>query len=126
MKIKASLTLIAAFLLSSFTIFKDKHDLNIVFIGDSITYGEGLPDRDTQAPPVICANYLQTQGGFGKVDFSNQGHSSYTTLDWLPGTDAFTKAEAAAKALVNQNAQLLFSIKTGTNDSAMHGTHGAP
>src|ERR1700754_691484 len=110
MKIKAYLLLIATILLSSFTIFKDKKDLNIVFIGDSITYGAGLPDRDTQAPPVICANYLQKEGGFGKVDFSNQGHSGYTTLDWLPGTKAFIDAEAAAKAFANQNAQLLFSI----------------
>ncbi|GAA4105259.1 GDSL-type esterase/lipase family protein [Mucilaginibacter panaciglaebae] len=123
---KASLLLLASFLLSSFTIFKDKHDLNIVFIGDSITYGAGLPDRNTQAPPAICASYLRTEGRFGNVDFSNQGHSGYTTLDWLPGTPAFVKAEAAAKAFTNQNAQLIFSIKIGTNDSAMKGTHGAP
>lgn len=116
----------AVFLLSSFTIFKDKHDLNIVFIGDSITYGAGLPDRDTQAPPVICANYLRLQGGFGNVSFSNQGHSGYTTLDWLPGTKAFIAAEAAAKAFSNQNAPLIFTIMIGTNDSAMKGTHGAP
>ena len=126
MKIKTSLLLIAVFLLSSFTIFKNKKDLNIVFIGDSITYGAGLPDRNTQAPPVICANYLRNGGRFGNVDFSNQGHSGYTTLDWLPGTNAFINAEAAAKAFSNQNAQLVFSIKIGTNDSAMHGPHGAP
>lgn len=126
MKIKASLLLITVFLLSSFTLFKDKQDLNIVFIGDSITYGAGLPDRGTQAPPVICANYLKKQSHIGAVDFSNQGHSGYTTLDWLPGTRAFIDAEAAARAFSNQNAQLLFSIKIGTNDSAIKGTHGAP
>ncbi len=126
MKIKASLLLITVFLLSSFTLFKDKRDLNIVFIGDSITYGAGLPDRGTQAPPVICANYLKKQSQIGTVDFSNQGHSGYTTLDWLPGTRAFIDAEAAARAFSNQNAQLLFSIKIGTNDSAIKGTHGAP
>ena len=123
---QTSILLIAAFLLSSFTIFKDKKDLNVVFIGDSITYGAGLPDRGTQAPPVICANYLKGEGSFGNVDFSNQGHSGYTTLDWLPDTKAFKEAEAAAKASSNQNAQLIFSIKIGTNDSAMQGTHGAP
>ena len=126
MKTKISLLLITAFLLSSFTIFKDKKDLNIVFIGDSITYGAGLPDRNTQAPPVICADYLRKDGHFGNVYFSNQGHSGYTTLDWLPGTKAFISAEAAAKAFGNQNAQLIFSIKIGTNDSAMHGPHGSP
>ncbi|MES2428033.1 MAG: GDSL-type esterase/lipase family protein [Bacteroidota bacterium] len=126
MKIKASLLLITVLLLSSFALFKDKRDLNIVFIGDSITYGAGLPDRGTQAPPVICANYLKKQSQIGTVDFSNQGHSGYTTLDWLPGTRAFIDAEAAARAFSNQNAQLLFSIKIGTNDSAIKGTHGAP
>src|ERR1700712_4735060 len=126
MKFKASLLLITVFLLSSFTIFKDKRDLNIVFIGDSITYGAGLPDAATQAPPVICSNYLKTQPNIGAVDFSNQGHSGYTTLDWLPGTRAFIDAEAAAKAFNNQQAQLVFSIKIGTNDSAVKGTHGAP
>jgi lysophospholipase L1-like esterase len=126
MKIKASLLLITVLLLSSFTLFKDKRDLNIVFIGDSITYGAGLPDRGNQAPPVICANYLKKQSYIGSVDISNQGHSGYTTLDWLPGTRAFTNAETAARAFTNQQAQLLFSIKIGTNDSAIKGTHGAP
>jgi lysophospholipase L1-like esterase len=126
MKIKASLLLLTVFLLSGFTLFKDKQDLNIVFIGDSITYGAGLPDRGTQAPPVICANYLKKQSHIGVVDFSNQGHSGYTTLDWLPGTKALNDAEAAARAFTNQQAQLLFSIKIGTNDSAIKGTHGAP
>lgn len=130
MKIKASLLLIAAFLFSGFIIFKDKKDLNIVFIGDSITYGAGLPDRGTQAPPVICAAYFRSMDGYmrvwGDINISNQGHSGYTTLDWLPGTKAFMEAEATAKAFTNQNAQMIFSIMIGTNDSAMKGTHGAP
>jgi lysophospholipase L1-like esterase len=102
--------------------FGQKRDINIVFIGNSITYGGGLP----QPPPVVCANYLKTQPNIGAVDFSNQGHSGYTTLDWLPGTKAFITAEAAAKAFANQQAQLIFSIKIGTNDSAMKGPHGSP
>jgi lysophospholipase L1-like esterase len=118
--------LIIALLFSSFTLFEQKRDVNIVFIGDSITYGAGLPNREQQAPPTICASYLKTQANFGTVEFSNQGHSGYTTLDWLPGTPALNDAEAAAKAFTNQNAQLLFSIKIGTNDSAVKGTHGAP
>ena len=126
MKIKGTLLLIITILVSSFTLFKDKRDVNIVFIGDSITYGAGLPDAAKQAPPVICANYLKTQANIGTVDFSNQGHSGYTTLDWLPGTKAFIDAENAAKTFANQQAQLVFSIKIGTNDSAMKGTHGAP
>jgi lysophospholipase L1-like esterase len=123
---KSSVLLLVTVLFNSMAVFAQKRDINIVFIGNSITYGAGLPDRNTQAPPVICANYLKKQSYIGAVDISNQGHSGYTTLDWLPGTRAFTDAETAARAFTNQQAQLLFSIKIGTNDSAIKGTHGAP
>jgi lysophospholipase L1-like esterase len=115
--------LIFALLFTTLT-FAQKRNINIVFIGNSITYGAGIADRATQAPPAICANYLKAKGY--TVEFSNQGHSGFTTLDWLPGTKAFITAEAAAKAFANQQAQLVFSIKIGTNDSAMKGPHGSP
>jgi lysophospholipase L1-like esterase len=123
---KSSLLLIAALLFSAVVAFAQKRDLNIVFIGNSITYGGGLTDRETQAPPAICVSYLKMQKKIGAVEFSNQGHSGYTTLDWLPGTRAFNGAEEAARAFANKQAQLIFSIKIGTNDSAIKGTHGAP
>jgi lysophospholipase L1-like esterase len=119
---KALPLLIFALLFSTLITFAQKRDINIVFIGNSITYGGGLP----QAPPVICANYLKAKDYLGTVEFSNQGHSGYTTLDWLPGTKAFIAAEAAANAFTSQQAQLIFSIKIGTNDSAMKGPHGSP
>lgn len=120
------LTLAIALLVSSFNALAQKPNVNIVFIGNSITYGAGVPDRDNQSPPAVCANYLKRLNRYGTIDISNQGHSGYTTLDWLPGTKAFIAAEAAAKAFPNTNAQLLFSIKIGTNDSAMKGPHGSP
>lgn len=123
---KASILLTIILLFNSFTIIDQKRDFNIVFIGDSITYGAGIADRTTQAPPTICVNYLKTKDFAGNIEFSNQGHSGFTTLDWLPGTKAFVTAEAAAKAFTNQQAQLVFSIKIGTNDSAMKGPHGSP
>lgn len=124
---KATAAIIIALLFSSLTTFlAQKHNLNLVFIGDSITYGAGLPYHDTQAPPVICANYLKAQAKIEAVDFSNQGHSGYTTLDFLPDTKAFNEAENAAKAFTDQQAELIFSIKLGTNDSAVKGPHGAP
>jgi lysophospholipase L1-like esterase len=126
MNFKKTSLLIFALLFSTLIALAQKRDINIVFIGNSITYGGGLPDRDRQAPPITCANYLREQSNIGMVEISNQGHSGYTTLDWLPGTNAFIAAEAAAKAFVNKKAQLLFSIKIGTNDSAIKGTHGAP
>ncbi|MES2378349.1 MAG: GDSL-type esterase/lipase family protein [Bacteroidota bacterium] len=126
MNFKKAYLLTFALLFSTIIAFAQKRDLNIVFVGNSITYGAGLPDRNTQAPPVICANYLRGQSNIGSVEISNQGHSGFTTLDWLPGTKAFITAEAAVKAFTNQQAQLVFSIKIGTNDSAMKGPHGAP
>jgi lysophospholipase L1-like esterase len=101
-------------------------NLNIVYIGNSITYGAGLDSPETQAPPVIASAWLQKQKGIAGVNFSNQGHSGYTTLDFLPGTPAFAQVEQAAKTFTNADALLIFSIKIGTNDSAVKGTHGAP
>ena len=106
--------------------FAQTRNLNIVYIGNSITYGAGLDSPATQAPPVIASAWLQQQKGIGEVDFSNQGHSGYTTLDFLPGTPAFAQVGQAAKAFKQNAALLIFSIKIGTNDSAVKGTHGAP
>ena len=38
-------------------------DVNIVFIGNSITYGATLPDRATQAPPVHVGKAIAQQTG---------------------------------------------------------------
>jgi lysophospholipase L1-like esterase len=103
-----------------------KRDVNIVFIGNSITYGAGL-DPATEAPPAIAVNYLKQQGNIGNVAFANQGHSGYTTVDFLPSTHgAFKDVEQAARAFANKQALLIFSIKLGTNDSAIEGPTGAP
>jgi lysophospholipase L1-like esterase len=103
-----------------------KPDLNIVFIGNSITQGAQLADAGTEAPPATAVAYLQKQKNLGTVNFSNQGHSGYTTLDFLPGTGTFAKVEEAAGAFINKDALLIFSIKLGTNDSAIQGPHGSP
>lgn len=118
--------LLLVLMIATISAFAQKRDLNIVFIGNSITYGAGLADRDHEAPPVRAAEYLRQQSGIGAVATSNQGHSGYTTLDFLPGTDAFKGVENAARAFENKNALLIFSIKLGTNDSAVKGPHGSP
>jgi lysophospholipase L1-like esterase len=102
-------------------------NINIVFIGNSITQGAQLADAATEAPPATAVAYLRKQKNLGTVEFSNQGHSGYTTLDFLPGEgDTFTKVEQAANAFTDKQALLIFSMKLGTNDSAIQGTHGAP
>ena len=99
---------------------------DIVFVGDSITYGATLADPATQASAVQCVQSLGPRFNMG-VRMSNQGHSGTTTVDWLPGSSDFQGAVAAAAALeANQSGQLIFSIMLGANDSAQSGTDGAP
>jgi len=104
-----------------------KQNFNIVFIGNSITHGSGLPDPETQAPPVIAAQKLRAFKHIGTVQFSNVGRSGSTTLDWLPENNKlFPTATQAAGRYATDSATLLFSIVLGTNDSAIKGPHGAP
>jgi lysophospholipase L1-like esterase len=104
-----------------------KTNLNIVFIGNSITHGSGLSNPETEAPPVSACDYLRKQTNIGTVAFSNQGYSGFTTVDFLPATaKAFTKVEQAAHSFTDKNALLLFSVKLGTNDSAIQGPNGSP
>ncbi|WP_138991009.1 GDSL-type esterase/lipase family protein [Larkinella sp. C7] len=101
--------------------------LNIVFIGNSITAGAGLKDRQTEAPPVLATAYLKQQAGIQEVTFSNQGVGGFTTVDFLPATHkSFPKVAQAAETFRKETGQLVFSIVLGTNDSAMQGPNGAP
>ena len=114
------------FLFWGFIATAQQHDLHIVFIGNSITHGAGLQHPDQDAPPVKAGQFLNGVGRFGKVSVSNQGHSGYTTLDFLPGTSTYRKVQQAAHTFGSENALLVFSIMLGTNDSAIKGPHGAP
>jgi lysophospholipase L1-like esterase len=98
-------------------------NLNIVFIGDSITIGGG-----DKSPPARCAEYLKRQAGIGNVVFSNQGISGFTTVDFLPSKNKqFPKvAEAANQFKDDKSGKLVFSIMLGTNDSAVTGPNGSP
>jgi lysophospholipase L1-like esterase len=127
-KFKISLLIpIGVLLCVTSTFAQAKKDINIVFIGNSITYGAGLADPATEAPPVIAVNYLKQQSNIGKVEFVNQGHGGYTTVDFLPSTNGvFKDVEKAALAFANKQALLIFSVKLGTNDSAIEGPRGAP
>lgn len=113
------------FIISSYA--QDKRAINIVFIGNSITFGGGLAERIKDAPPKQACAWLQNQTKVGQVDFYNMGVSGRTSVDILPKTQTeFPKILAAAKAFKNPNAFLVFSIKLGTNDSAVKGPNGAP
>ena len=104
-----------------------KQSLNIVFIGNSITYGARLANPATEAPPVAAVAYLRRQPGIGDISWSNQGKSGATTVDFLPSPlGLFTKVKKAAHGFSDGQALLIFSIKLGTNDSAIKGPNGSP
>lgn len=104
-----------------------KVDLDVVFIGNSITHGANLENPEQEAPPVIASELLQKTKGVNSVTFSNQGRSGFTTLNYLPSSSTFVEVVRAARSLhSNLNHTLVFSIMLGTNDSAMEGTLGAP
>lgn len=115
-------TLICLILCSSF-IYR-KQNINIVFIGDSITHGTMAKD---QSPPGFVGEYLKEHYTPG-VQVSNQGVSGRTTVDFLPVTKTlYPKVKAAAGTFyADSTAQLLFSIMLGTNDSAIKGPNGSP
>jgi lysophospholipase L1-like esterase len=102
-------------------------DLDIVFIGNSITYGANLENPKKDAPPVIASENLRKKEGINSVSFSNQGRSGFTTVNYLPSSSTFTEVVQATQQLhTNPHHILIFSIKLGTNDSAIQGPLGAP
>lgn len=104
-------------------------ELNVVFIGNSITQGVLLSDPSQEAPPVKTIQWLRQQPGINVIEFSNQGVSGATTVDFLPASqNLFPKVKAAAERLTQQHPQaiLLFSVMLGTNDSAIKGPNGSP
>lgn len=101
---------------------------NIVFIGNSITFGALHQKPETTAPPVLCARWLCQQDGIDTVYFRNCGRSGKTTYHFLPRAeevipvgdktyfdDVVTKTSELVKA--HPALPLVFSIMLGTNDA---------
>lgn len=106
-----------------------KVELNIVFIGNSITQGALLQNPVEEAPPAQTHLWLEKQEGISGVNFSNQGVSGMTTVDFLPASKThFPNVKAAMATLKTEHpkATPLFSVMLGTNDSANTVTNGAP
>lgn len=101
---------------------------NIVYIGNSITYGALHKNRERTAPPAVCSAWLNQQEGVAYVYFRNCGRSGRTTYHFLPRQEDvvpqgdktyFGDVVSKARDLVREHpeAPLLFSIKLGTNDA---------
>lgn len=126
--IRKVIGLLLCMTISCYMMGEEKKNLNIVFIGNSITQGALLENPRHEAPPVKAALYLRRQPSVGTVRYSNQGVSGSTTLDFLPQTDLlFPKVVQVADQFKDETwATLIFSIMLGTNDSAITGPSGAP
>lgn len=99
--------------------------LNIVFMGNSITQGALIDEPSKYSPPAATARILTDKGY--SVSFANCGVSGSTTVDQLPSTNTIFKSiVAAADTMAVKDGQLIFSIMLGTNDSADSGPNGSP
>jgi lysophospholipase L1-like esterase len=104
-----------------------KH-LNIVFVGNSITYGALHEHRELTAPPAVCARWLSGRPAIDTVYFANCGRSGRTSFHFLPkASDVvpagektyFPEVVRAARQLMDEHpGPLIFSMMLGTNDSA--------
>lgn len=103
-------------------------NLNIVFIGNSISAGAQLPDPVKDCPPKKACDYLLQQGKFQKVGCYNRAVSGMTSADFLPAFQTqFPKVVTIADSLArDRSALLVFSVMLGTNDSAIQGPNGSP
>jgi lysophospholipase L1-like esterase len=101
---------------------------NLVFIGNSITYGALHQQRELTAPPAQCARWLSAQSGIDTVYFANCGRSGKTTYHFLPrqadvvpagDKTYFADVVAQTSCLVDAHPSLplVFSIMLGTNDT---------
>ena len=105
-----------------------QQSINIVFIGNSITYGALHQQRELTAPPAQCARWLSQQEGIDTVYFKNCGRSGRTTYHFLPRVEDvipagdktyFGDVVAKTRELVTAHPTLplVFSIMLGTNDT---------
>jgi len=102
----------------------DAKSINIIFIGDSITYGEARAELE---PSVYAVAYLKKKMGIDSIHQINDGISGKTTADFQPSTDYYKTITKQADSFYSMdNATLVFSFMLGTNDSAIQGTNGAP
>lgn len=117
-----------ALLLASPYVAKAKGDskpCNIVYIGNSITYGALHKDRIKTAPPITTSAMVGKALGV-EVEFRNCARSGATTCDFLPeGGRDWPKVAQAMKEFKSKSdagEAIIFSIMLGTNDSAIDGT----
>lgn len=115
--------LVAGTLLTSKAYAEAVNNINMLFIGNSITAGATINNAASLAPPVICSNAVQEATGI-KVNLYNGGHSGITTGGFLPGGRDFTNVVNKAREFKSNKGPIYFSIMLGTNDSSYGSANG--
>ena len=103
-----------------------KRPVQIVFIGNSITQGARLANPELEGPAPQTRDILKERGF--DVSILNCGLSGTTTVDWLPDgiSRCFGPLIETTDKFFRPEAQHLFSVMLGTNDSAETTCNGAP
>jgi lysophospholipase L1-like esterase len=124
----ASIILFLALTIQLLTCQTVNHNLDIVFIGSSITQGSQQANLAEETPPAYATKHIRALKGIESVNYLNRGKSGFTTVDFLPTTDGeLSKVIIAVKSFHTDNSRLLvFSVCLGTNDSAEEGPKGSP
>ena len=122
---RITLFAVSFFMVMAVSAESSKRKVNIVFIGNSITYGAEI-NHQTEAPPVRVGEQLTAEGY--EVNIRNCGVSGSTTVDWLPERNSriFQYMIGAADELAQKDGALVFTMMLGTNDSAIDCCTGAP
>lgn len=99
--------------------FDKKWNIDIVYIGNSITKGSLLGIPEEESPPATSSDYIRRQPGVGEVRFINEGRTGYTAADYLPSdTGALSQViYDTHKFHKDQDHLLLFTISLGTDDN---------
>ena len=130
---------VLSFIISFSAADAQSRSYNVVFIGNSITYGALHQQRELTAPPVQCSQWLSRQEDIDTVYVKNCGRSGRTTYHFLPNKEYvipagdktyFGDVVQKTRELVKNHPALplLFSIMLGTNDTVErpHNKHTTP
>ena len=106
----------------------ENRNLDIVYIGNSITQGSQEANLAEETPPALATKHIRTLKGVESASYLNRGKSGNTTVDFLPAANGeLSKVIEAVRSFHTVNTRLLvFSISLGTNDSAEEGPKGSP
>lgn len=117
------LLILSLFIISLSSVHAQRN-LNVVYIGNSITYGAMHKEPARTAPPVICSQWLTEQAGIDNCWYVNMGKSGKTTFNFVPAKTGIQNywaeltEQTAQLVAQHPDAQLVFSIMLGTNDAA--------